>query len=116
MRISRRPERARHGDVGRARQGDGAMKQNRHRNNRAVIDLTGWLLATMIVVLAVLDLLIWATLANVPNPGSKLLLGETPHGATDSARDLFTTAPPPSRASFAADAPQSATPASRNSE
>jgi len=90
------------------------MIPKRHRNKRAAIDLTGWLLATMIVVLAVLDLLIWATLANLPNPGSRLLLGETPQSATDSARNPFTAAP--SRASFAAAAPRSATPASRDSE
>jgi len=92
------------------------MIPKRHRNKRAAIDLTGWLLATMIVVLAVLDLLIWATLANVPNPGSRLLFGETPQSATDSARNPFTAAPAPSRASFAAAAPRSATPASRDSE
>ena len=36
-------------------------------------DTTGWLLGTVIVVLAVLDLMIWATLWNVPNPVSKWL-------------------------------------------
>jgi len=47
------------------------MQPNRHRN--AAADVTGWLLGSIIVVLAVLDLLIWATLWNVPNPGSKWL-------------------------------------------
>jgi len=47
------------------------MQPIRHRN--AAADVTGWLLGSIIVVLAVLDLLIWATLWNVPNPGSKWL-------------------------------------------
>lgn len=50
------------------------MKHDRHRNLRGGLDPLGWLLGTTIVVLAVLDLLIWATLWNVPNPVSKLLL------------------------------------------
>ena len=47
------------------------MQHTKHRN--AAADTTGWLLGTIIVVLAVLDLLIWATLWNVPNPVSKWL-------------------------------------------
>ncbi|MGN6570253.1 MAG: hypothetical protein ACTHLO_02440 [Pseudolabrys sp.] len=47
------------------------MQHTKHRN--AAADTTGWLLGTIIVVLAVLDLLIWATLWNVPNPASKWL-------------------------------------------
>lgn len=50
------------------------MKLIRHR--RSAADTTGWLLGVIIVVLAVLDLLIWATLWNVPNPISKFLLPE----------------------------------------
>lgn len=48
------------------------MQPVRHRN--AAADVTGWLLGSIIVVLTVLDLLIWATLWNVPNPGSKWLM------------------------------------------
>ena len=47
------------------------MRQTGHRNSRAAADTTAGLLGTIIVVLAVLDLLIWATLWNVPNPISK---------------------------------------------
>lgn len=48
------------------------MLNTKHKR-RASADVTGWLLGTIIVVLAVLDLLIWATLWNVPNPISKVL-------------------------------------------
>jgi hypothetical protein len=54
------------------------MTHNGHRSGRAAADTTGWLLGTIIVVLAVLDLLMWATLWNVPNPVSKWL---TPQAA-----------------------------------
>jgi len=47
------------------------MRLTRHRRAG---DTTGWLLATIIVVLAVLDLLIRATLWIVPNPISKFLV------------------------------------------
>jgi len=49
------------------------MAHIRQGKGRAAADTTGWLLGTIIVVLAVLDLLIWATLWNVPNPVSKWL-------------------------------------------
>jgi hypothetical protein len=42
-------------------------------------DVTGWLLGGTILVLATLDLCVWATLWNVPNPISKLF-------GTESAR------------------------------
>lgn len=64
-------------DVALRRQGDGTMNPIRHRRKRAAIDATGWVLATTIVVLAVVDLLIWATLWNVPNPVSKLLVPQS---------------------------------------
>jgi hypothetical protein len=50
------------------------MQHSRHRNGRIAADTTGVMLGTIIVVLAVLDLLIWATLWNVPNPISKRLV------------------------------------------
>ena len=56
------------------RQDEGDMQPIRHRNGRAAADTTGWLLGTIIVVLSVLDLMIWATLWNVPNPVSKMLV------------------------------------------
>ena len=56
------------------------MQHTKHGN--AAADTTGWLLGTIIVVLAVLDLLIWATLWNVPNPASKWL---TPQAETIGA-------------------------------
>lgn len=49
------------------------MATVRHRRKPDAADLTGWLLGATIVVLAVLDLMIWATLWNVPNPISKFL-------------------------------------------
>ena len=55
------------------------MSHSRHRNGPVAADATGWLLGTIIVVLAVLDLLMWATLWNVPNPVSKWL---APQAAT----------------------------------
>ena len=49
------------------------MASARHQRRPDAADVTGWLLGATIVVLAVLDLMIWATLWNVPNPISKLL-------------------------------------------
>jgi len=60
------------------------MNHDRHRNRRGGLDPLGWLLGTTIVVLAVVDLLIWATLWNVPNPVSKLLL---PPAAADRVQN-----------------------------
>ena len=40
-------------------------------------DTTGWILGTTIVVLATIDLLVWASLNNVPNPISKTLANYT---------------------------------------
>jgi len=40
-------------------------------------DTTGWILGTTIVVLATIDLLVWASLNNVPNPISKILADYT---------------------------------------
>jgi hypothetical protein len=49
------------------------MASIRHKRRPDAADVTGWLLGATIVVLAVLDLMIWATLWNVPNPVSKFL-------------------------------------------
>ena len=40
-------------------------------------DTTGWILGATIVVLATIDLLVWASLNNVPNPISKILADYT---------------------------------------
>ena len=49
------------------------MASIRHKRGRHAGDITGWLLGATVVLLAVLDLMIWATLWNVPNPASKFL-------------------------------------------
>ena len=46
-------------------------KQKRKRER--TVDATAWILGTTIVVLATADLLLWASLHNVPNPISKAL-------------------------------------------
>jgi hypothetical protein len=56
------------------------MRPIKPRESHPPADVTGWLLGTIIVVLTVLDLLIWATLWNVPSPISKLLAPQA--GAT----------------------------------
>ena len=55
------------------------FKRNRHRTER---DLTGWVLGAAILVLATVDLFVWATLWNVPNPVSKLLTTERAHASS----------------------------------
>ncbi|MGN6572908.1 MAG: hypothetical protein ACTHLO_15980 [Pseudolabrys sp.] len=68
------------------------MQRTGHKSGRLAADTTGWLLATIIVVLAVLDLLIWATLWNVPNPISKALLPQATDGQSTEPVS-FTAAP-----------------------
>ena len=65
------------------------MRPIKRRVSHPSADVTGWLLGTIIVVLAVLDLLIWATLWNVPSPISKLLAPKA-----DAAGHPPTTASP----------------------
>ena len=45
----------------------------RKRKGGDTADATAWILGTVIVLLATLDLLVWASLHNVPNPLSKAL-------------------------------------------
>lgn len=52
------------------------MASVRHKRRPDAAEVTGWLLGATIVVLTVLDLMIWATLWNVPNPVAKLLQPE----------------------------------------
>jgi len=43
------------------------------RRRERKLDITAWVLGTTIVVLATLDLLVWASMRNVPNPISKFV-------------------------------------------
>jgi hypothetical protein len=43
------------------------------RRRERKLDITAWVLGTMIVVLATVDLLVWASMSNVPNPISKFV-------------------------------------------
>lgn len=50
------------------------MSSPKQRRKRArTMDATAWILGCTIVVLATLDLLVWASLHNVPNPLSKFV-------------------------------------------
>ncbi len=49
-----------------------SSKQKRKRE-RSSLDATAWILGSTIVVLATLDLLVWASLHHVPNPLSKFV-------------------------------------------
>jgi hypothetical protein len=69
------------------------MTSVRHKRRPDAADVTAWLLGATIVVLAVLDLMIWATLWNVPNPVSKLL----EPAAVRAAPPPATAAPAPFR-------------------
>lgn len=40
-------------------------------------DIAGWVLGSTILVLATLDVFVWATVWNVPNPISKLLVSQS---------------------------------------
>jgi hypothetical protein len=60
------PERRPQTGVAVKTQGGGTMASVRHKRRPDAADVTGWLLGATIVVLAVLDLMIWATVWNVP--------------------------------------------------
>ena len=49
----------------------------RKREPEQPTDTTAWVLGTIIVLLATLDLLVWATLNNVPNPVAKAFADHT---------------------------------------
>jgi len=53
------------------------MSSAKQKRKREPEDATGWILGTIIVVLATVDLLVWASLNNVPNPISKALADYT---------------------------------------
>ncbi len=61
------------------------MASVRHKHRPDAADVTGWLLGATIVALAILDLMIWATLWNVPNPISKSLEPQTVSASATSA-------------------------------
>ena len=61
------------------------MASIRHKRRPDAADVTGWLLGATIVVLAVLDLMIWAALWNVPNPISKFIALQAASAALPSA-------------------------------
>lgn len=67
-------EHSRGGGVAPATEGDGTMAIRQKHKVGWTIDAAAWLLGTAMVVLAVLDVLVWAPLWNVPNPASRLLL------------------------------------------
>jgi len=52
-----------------------AMSYSRQKPKKPdrTADTTAWILGATIVVLATIDLLVWASLNNVPNPISKIL-------------------------------------------
>lgn len=41
------------------------------------VDVTAWVLGVIIIVLASLDLVVWASMRNVPNPISKFIVEQT---------------------------------------
>ena len=50
------------------------MPSSKHNpKQKRSLDATAWILGSTIVVLATLDLLVWASLHNVPNPLSKFV-------------------------------------------
>jgi hypothetical protein len=55
--------------------GDAMSTSRQRRKRERTIDATAWILGSTIVVLATLDLLVWASVNNVPNPLSKFLAG-----------------------------------------
>lgn len=50
-----------------------SLKPKRKRD----VDVTAWVLVTTIVVLASLDLVVWAAMRNVPNPISKFIVEQS---------------------------------------
>jgi len=83
--LRRMPERRQIGGVAHEMKGDTTMASVRQKRRPDGADVTGWLLGATIVVLAVLDLMIWATLWNVPNPVSKFLEPQAVSAATSPA-------------------------------
>jgi hypothetical protein len=65
------------------------MASVRQKRSPDGTDVTGWLLGATIVVLAVLDLMIWATLWDVPSPISKFLQPEAVSAAVAPAPAPF---------------------------
>jgi hypothetical protein len=64
------------------------MAKLKHAQARRV-DESLWVFGGIIAVLALLDLFVWATLWNVPNPLSAVLLGPPPAQTMPLPRALF---------------------------
>ena len=58
------------------------MSSRERKQPRKERNLTGWFLGGIIVVLAVLDLYVWAALWNAPNPVSEMLGTTAAHAAS----------------------------------
>ena len=56
------------------------------RKRERTIDVTAYVLGTLIVLLASLDLLVWASMRNVPNPISKFITEQAARFGTPAAR------------------------------
>ena len=56
------------------------------RKRERKVDITAWVLGTTIVVLATLDLLVWASMRNVPNPISKFVTEQANWISTPAVR------------------------------
>jgi hypothetical protein len=56
------------------------------RKRERTVDVTACVLGTLIVLLASLDLLVWASMRNVPNPISKFVTERAAWFSTPAAR------------------------------
>lgn len=58
------------------------------RKRERAVDVTAWVLGTIIVLLATLDLLVWSTMRNAPNPISKFVSEQTSRFSTPALRHV----------------------------
>ena len=56
------------------------------RKREHTVDVTAWVLGTIIVLLATLDLLVWATMRDAPNPISKFITEQASWISTPTVR------------------------------
>jgi hypothetical protein len=63
-----------------------ALEPKRKRNT----DVTAWVLGMTIILLASLDLVVWASVHNVPNPVSKFITEQAGWIATPAIRQAST--------------------------
>lgn len=64
-----------------------ALEPKRKRARTA--DPTSWVLGTIIVLLATLDLMVWATMHNAPNPISKFISEQAASVAVPATQHAF---------------------------